>query len=277
MFVQHALRGRRRGNVRDRAEALPCRTRGYRPPSRTASRFNSSPTEAVVAFGLFVVLILGRRSRVASARCAGWAARERAAAAALVAAPHRVHRSMPSWIYKLGLPSGLRRRRWSSLGVLARRGSPLVAAAAIRLLGVGRPCWRAVVSRVVSPFPRLADRPGAAPPVLLVAGDLDKGYSTRARWGLTFNPVVCRSALRAARVAERQRLPLRAERAYIRAGRWLQPDNPLTWYTLGIFEFDVRQKPLRRRTASLNNSYTLDPAETQWQGRAARSTRPATP
>ena len=76
-----------------------------------------------------------------------------------------------------------------------------------------------------------------------------------------------------ARVAERQRVPLRAERAYIRAVE-LQPDNPLTWYTLGIFEFEVREN-LCAAYRFLNNSYTLDPAGNQWV-RAARSTSRAT-
>ena len=65
-----------------------------------------------------------------------------------------------------------------------------------------------------------------------------------------------------ARVAEREGVAWRAERYYIKAVE-LQPDNPLTWYTLGIFEFDVR-KNLCAAYRFLNNAYTLDPKGNQW-------------
>ena len=53
-----------------------------------------------------------------------------------------------------------------------------------------------------------------------------------------------------------------AEQRYIDAVQ-LQPDNPDTWYALGIFEFDT----LRNLCAAyrfLNNAYTLDPKGNQW-------------
>ena len=66
-----------------------------------------------------------------------------------------------------------------------------------------------------------------------------------------------------ARVAEtRGRRLARRETTYIDAVE-LQPDNPLTWYTLGIFEFDVR-KNLCAAYRFLNNAYTLDPKGNQW-------------
>jgi hypothetical protein len=43
----------------------------------------------------------------------------------------------------------------------------------------------------------------------------------------------------------------------------LQPDNPETWYALGIFEFDVRDN-LCAAYRFLNNAYTLDPVGNQW-------------
>jgi hypothetical protein len=63
-------------------------------------------------------------------------------------------------------------------------------------------------------------------------------------------------------VAEREGVAWRAERFYIRAVE-LQPDNPVTWYTLGVFEFDVR-KNLCAAYRFLNNAYTLDPKGNQW-------------
>ena len=126
----------------------------------------------------------------------------------------------------------------------------------------------AAVVLVSFSFPRLADRAERRSTRALVAGDLDKALD-EARWAHRFNPVSADPLFAQARVAERQRVPWRAERAYIRAVE-LQPDNPLTWYTLGIFEFDVREN-LCAAYRFLNNSYTLDPAGNQWQrGRPAR-------
>ena len=59
-----------------------------------------------------------------------------------------------------------------------------------------------------------------------------------------------------------QGVDARAEHYYIKAVE-LQPDNPLTWYTLGIFEFEAR-KNLCAAYRFLNNAYTLDPKGNQW-------------
>ena len=55
---------------------------------------------------------------------------------------------------------------------------------------------------------------------------------------------------------------LRAEREYIRAVE-LQPENPELWYTLGLFQFDVRDN-LCAAYRYLNEAYTLDPVGNQW-------------
>ena len=41
------------------------------------------------------------------------------------------------------------------------------------------------------------------------------------------------------------------------------PENPETWYTLGIYEFQVREN-MCAAYRFLNNAYTLDPAGNQW-------------
>ena len=43
----------------------------------------------------------------------------------------------------------------------------------------------------------------------------------------------------------------------------LQPENPETWYALGIYEFQVRGN-MCAAYEFLNNAYTLDPAGSQW-------------
>jgi Flp pilus assembly protein TadD len=82
-------------------------------------------------------------------------------------------------------------------------------------------------------------------------------------WAHFFNPVSADPLFARARVAEREGNELRAERVY-REAVGLQPDNPETWYTLGIFEFDVRDNKCAAYRF-LNEAYTLDPAGSQWR------------
>ena len=110
-------------------------------------------------------------------------------------------------------------------------------------------------------FPRLADRAERRSTKALADGDLDEALD-EARWAHFFNPVSADPLFARARVAEREGVAWRAERYYIKAVE-LQPDNPLTWYTLGVFEFDVR-KNLCAAYRFLNNAYTLDPKGNQW-------------
>ena len=88
-------------------------------------------------------------------------------------------------------------------------------------------------------FPRLAERAERRSTRALAAGDFEKAHD-EALWAAFFNPVSADPMFARARVAERQRIPWRAQRAYVDAVE-LKPENPETWYTLGIFEFDVRK------------------------------------
>jgi hypothetical protein len=54
-----------------------------------------------------------------------------------------------------------------------------------------------------------------------------------------------------------------ARAAYTRATR-LQPENPTTWYRLGLFEF-LSTHDLCAAYQALNHSYTLDPKSTFWR------------
>jgi len=212
----------------------------------------------VVAFGLFVVLILGGGAVcVCALRRLGGP--ERAAAVALVAAPTAYigHALVDyNWDFLAVTAPPM-----VALGVLAVAGREPVAGRRRPILGIGIVLLAAVVLVSFS-FPRLADRAERRSTRALAAGDLDEALD-EARWAHRFNPVSADPLFAQARVAERQGVPLRAERAYIRAVE-LQPDNPRTWYTLGIFEFDVRMN-LCAAYRFLNNSYTLDPAGNQWQ------------
>ncbi len=147
-----------------------------------------------------------------------------------------------------------------ALGALACAGRVPSPPRKRPMLGVGMVLLVAVVLVSFS-FPRLADRAERRSTKALAEGDLGRALD-EARWAHFFNPVSADPLFARARVAELEGVDLRAERYYIRAVE-LQPDNPLTWYTLGIFEFDVR-KNLCAAYRFLNNAYTLDPKGNQW-------------
>jgi Flp pilus assembly protein TadD len=134
----------------------------------------------------------------------------------------------------------------------ARRRRPLLAIGLVVLAGI---------VLVSFSFPRLADRAERSSTRALASGDFDHALDD-ALWAHFFNPVSADPLFAKARVAERRRIPWRAQRAYIEAVE-LQPDNPETWYTLGIFMFDV-QKNLCAAYRFLNEAYTRDPAGSQW-------------
>ncbi len=235
----------------------------FRPDVRNVIQPHSVPLQqladgGIPALGLFVGLILaGLATCVCSLRRLSGA--ERGAALALTALPaaYVIHALVDySWDFlavtaptmvALGVLAGAGRS-----SAPARRRGPLLALGIVLLAGV------ALVS---FSFPRLADRAERSSTRALAAGDFDRALDD-ARWARFFNPVSADPLFAKARVAERQGIPWRAQRAYIQAVE-LQPDDPEPWYTLGIFMFDV-QKNLCAAYRYLNEAYTRDPAGSQW-------------
>ena len=211
----------------------------------------------VLAFALLVALVVGAAGVCVCAlrRLSG---SERAAAVALVAVPaaYVVHVLVDyTWDFiAVTAPTFL------ALGVLAAAGRDESAARRRLLLAVGSAVVAAAVLVSFS-FPRLADRAERESTRALASNDFDRArdLAHRARF---FNPVSAGPLLALAGVAERQGLAERAEHDYIRAAE-LQPDNPDTWYALGLFEFQSRNN-LCAAYRFLNNAYTLDPAGNQW-------------
>ena len=95
----------------------------------------------------------------------------------------------------------------------------------------------------------------------LASDDLELARD-RALWARFFNPLSVDPLFALARVEESRGRLGHAERRYIRAVE-LQPDNPETWYTLGLFEFEALDN-LCATYRFLNNAYTLDPSGNQW-------------
>jgi O-antigen ligase len=211
----------------------------------------------VVGLGLFVLLVLagGAVCVCAPRRLADT---ERAAAAALVAAPaaYGVHALVDfNWDFlAVTAPTMV------ALGVLAGAGRATAKGARRPLFAVATLLVAAVVLASFT-SPRLADRAERNSTRELTNGDTQAARD-QALWARIFNPLSADPFFALGRVAERQGRVLRAEREYIRAVE-LQPDNPETWYTLGLFQFDVRDN-MCAAYRFLNEAYTLDPAGNQW-------------
>ncbi len=234
----------------------------YRPDARTVLEPHSVPLQhladgGVVALVLFLGLI---GAAVAACVCAlrRLDGPERAAGVALVAAPaaYLGHALVDfNWNFlAVSAPTMV------ALGTLIAAGRQLGERRRRPILGVAVVLAAAVVLISFS-FPRLADRMERSSTRALSSDDLELARD-RALWARFFNPLSVDPLFALARVEESRGRLGHAERRYIRAVE-LQPDNPQTWYTLGLFEFEALDN-LCATYRFLNNSYTLDPAGNQW-------------
>lgn len=130
---------------------------------------------------------------------------------------------------------------------------PLAAAAAVALA-----CAAAV--SVVTPW--LAERSVHEVGAALDRGDL-AAAADAARRARSLDPLALAPLFARARVEEVRRDDDAALATYRGAVR-LQPDNPETWYELGLFEFHRGDRC--SAYVHLNEAYTLDPAGRQWVG-----------
>jgi tetratricopeptide (TPR) repeat protein len=245
------------------ADTFEIARKRFRPDVRNVVQPHSVPLQqladgGLVALGLFVAVILASFVTCVCAlrRLSG---PERAAALALVAAPaaYFAHSLVDyNWEFlAVTAPTMV------ALGVLAGAGRASTRVRRRRLFFAAGIVALAGVVIVSFAFPRLADRAERRSTRALAAADFERALD-EAQWARFFNPVSVDPLFARARVAERRRIPWRAQRAYIQAAE-LQPENPATWYTLGIFMFDV-QKNMCAAYRFLNEAYTLDPAGSQW-------------
>jgi Flp pilus assembly protein TadD len=110
-------------------------------------------------------------------------------------------------------------------------------------------------------FPRLADESVRDSTRALGEDDYARARE-RAERAELLNPLSVDPLFAHARVSERRGFRKSAEGWYVEAAE-LQPENPETWYALGLFEFQV-QGNLCAAYGFLNNAYTLDPRGQQW-------------
>ena len=256
VFGHHGLEGAGAGS-------FEVARKRFREDARSVVQPHSVPLQhlsdgGVAGIALFVLVLLAGAGVCVCAlrRLAG---AERAAAAALVSAPaaYAIHALVDyNWDFlAVTAPTAV------ALGALAGAGRAAGAARTRPLLAVGALLVLALVLVSFS-FPRLADRELRASTRQLVAGDTESARD-HALWAqVVFNRLSAEPYLALARVAERQGRVLRAEREYINAIE-LQPENPETWYTAGIFEFEVRDN-MCAAYRYLNEAFTRDPVGNQW-------------
>jgi O-antigen ligase len=234
----------------------------YRVDARNVLQPHSVPLQqladgGVVALVLFLALV-GAAGAVCVCALRRLAGDERTAAVALLAAPvaYLLHALVDySWDFlAVTAPTMV------ALGALAAAGRPRGVPVRRPLLGVGA-ILVALAVLVSFSSPRLAERTVRASTRALDEGDLDRAHD-RARWGHRLNPLSAEPLLALGRVEERRGRPDAAEERYVQAVE-LQPENPETWYALGLFEFEARER-MCAAYRFLNEAYTLDPSGSQW-------------
>ncbi len=236
----------------------------FRSDARNVVQPHSVPLQqladgGVVALGLFSALVLA-----AVATCVAALRRldggERAAAVALVAAPsaYLLHALVDySWDF-LAVTAPV----MVALGVLVSAGRAPGVRRTRPVLAVGAALF-AIVLLSSFALPRLAEVRVRQSTRALGQGDLARAKD-RADWARSFNPFSVEPLFALARIRETQGFRRSAEETYVDAVE-LQPENPETWYALGLFEFQVDPRRLCAAYRFLNQAYTLDPVGQQWR------------
>ena len=143
-------------------------------------------------------------------------------------------------------------------GVLAAAGRP--AQTRVRPLAAFAAGAVAVAAAVSVVTPWLAERSVREVGAALDRGDLAAAADSADR-ARSLDPLGLAPLFARARVEERRGDDQAALAAYRDAVR-LQPENPATWYELGLFEFHLGDRC--SAYDHLNEAYTLDPSGTQW-------------
>jgi O-Antigen ligase len=234
----------------------------YRLDARNVLQPHSVPLQQLSDGGVVALVLLLGMIGAASAVCVCAVRRlrdeERAAVVALVAAPaaYLVHALVDySWDFiAVTAPTMF------ALGALAGAGRPAGRAARRPLLGVAAVLVGLAVLVSFS-APRLADRAVRASTRALDDGDFERARD-RAERAELLNPLSVDPIVALARIEERRGDLDAAEDRYVELVE-LQPENPATWYALGIFEFEARAR-MCAAYRFLNEAYTLDPSGNQW-------------
>jgi O-antigen ligase/polysaccharide polymerase Wzy-like membrane protein len=234
----------------------------YRTDGRNVLEPHSVPLQQLADGGVVALALLIALAAAAAFVAADAVRRldgaERAAAVALVAAPaaYFAHSLVDyTWDFIAATAPVM-----VALGVLAGAGRPAVAVRRRPFLAVASALVLAAVL-VSFAFPRLSEESVRASTRALEDNDFERA-SDLALWARFFNPLSVEPMFAQARISESRRFKQAAELRYIQAVE-LQPENPRTWYELGLYEFHVLDN-MCAAYRFLNDAYTLDPAGSQW-------------
>ena len=144
-------------------------------------------------------------------------------------------------------------------GVLAAAGRPLRASGGLPAAAAAVALALAAAASVATPW--LAERSVRNVGAALDRGDLAAAADSAER-ARSLDPLALAPLFARARVEEVRRDDEAALATYREAVR-LQPENPETWYQLGLYEFDRGDRCAAY--VHLNEAYTLDPAGRQWR------------
>jgi tetratricopeptide (TPR) repeat protein len=233
----------------------------YRDDALDAAEPHDVPLQFLATTGLVGLALFGLVLAAAAAAAVGALRRlsgpERTAAAALAVLPalYLLHALVDyDWDFPAVTGPAL-----LAVGALAAAGRE-PGAASRRPLAAGAVAAVTLTVLVSLTTPWLSERSVRQVNRELDAGDIEaaEAAADRAR---SLNPLSIDAVHKQAAVAERRRNQIAAREAYARAIR-LQPENPDTWYALGVYEHDIGA--LCQAYVHLNEAYTLDPRSLRW-------------
>lgn len=236
----------------------------YREDARAVRQPHSVPLQqladgGVVALALFFALV-GAGTAVCVCALRRLDGAERVAAIALVGAPaaYVVHALVDyEWDFLATTGPVL-----LTLGMLAAAGRPTAPRGGGRPLALAAGALALALAVLVSfAAPRISERSVRASTRALIDGDPTRARD-RAERARDWNPIAVAPLVALARVEQREGDLPEAERYYVDAVE-LQPENPETWYALGVFELEVRRDACSGYRF-LNEAYTRDPTGRQW-------------